>query len=150
MIVSTTEPMAFGLLQAPGAYDVDIVAGEGQSFGNPLSYGGPHVGLLATKKKHVRQMPEETGWEELPMKTDGKGYVLTLATREQHIRREKATSNICTNHSLCALRSGIYLAAMGGSGLKEVSARNAWAAHTLAGKLLGLKGVEMAFSGPFL
>jgi glycine dehydrogenase subunit 1 len=147
LTVVTSEAMAFGALKAPGNQGADIVAGEGQSFGNSLNFGGPYVGLLSAKREHLRQIPgrlvgrtvDESGRE---------GYVLTLATREQHIRREKATSNICTNHSLCALRAGIYLAAVGDRGLREIALRNLRGAHHLRTKLLEQKGVEAVYQGP--
>jgi glycine dehydrogenase subunit 1 len=107
-VVVTTEAMAFGVLQPPGRFGVDIVAGEGQSFGNYPSFGGPFVGLLCAKKEFLRQLPGRLVGQTKDSEGNP-GYVLTLSTREQHIRRDKATSNICTNHSLCALRSAIYL-----------------------------------------
>jgi glycine dehydrogenase subunit 1 len=147
LTVSTAEAMAFGAIRAPGSEGADIVAGEGQSFGNPLSFGGPYVGLLAAKKEYLRQIPGRLVGRTLDR--DGKeGYVLTLATREQHIRREKATSNICTNHSLCALRACIYLATVGERGLREIALKNLWNANRLRAGLLELKGVEALYKGP--
>jgi glycine dehydrogenase subunit 1 len=147
LIASTTEPMAFGLLKGPGSQGADIVAGEGQSFGNSLSFGGPYVGMLAAKSEHVRQLPGRIVGKTKDQNGQN-GYVLTLATREQHIRREKATSNICTNHSLCALRAAIFLATLGASGLREIAQRNLWAATRLRSKLRDLKGVQSVYEGP--
>lgn len=145
--VTTTEAMAFGLLRGPGSQGADVVAGEGQSFGNAMSYGGPHVGLFATKKEFIRQLPGRLVGKTVDQ--EGKdGYVLTLATREQHIRRERATSNICTNHSLCALRSCIYMALVGEKGLREISLRNAWVARKLRARLLEIQGVQPLYTGP--
>ncbi len=123
MVVSFTEPMACGRIRNPGSQGADIVCGEGQSFGIPQSYGGPGVGMFACKKEYIRNMPGR-----LVGKTrdrDGRqGFVLTLSTREQHIRREKATSNICTNSGLCAMASAMYMASVGGTGLRELARLN--------------------------
>ncbi|MCB0309366.1 MAG: aminomethyl-transferring glycine dehydrogenase subunit GcvPA, partial [Bdellovibrionales bacterium] len=147
-IVTNTEPIAFGLLKPPGKFDADIVAGEGQSFGNGLSFGGPYVGLFTTRKPLLRQMPGRLVGQTVDQ-DNRKGYVLTLATREQHIRREKATSNICTNHSLCALRSAIHMALLGRSGLKELAQQNYARAQTLKRMLLEIKGVSLKYEAPF-
>src|SRR5678816_4246714 len=119
-IVNVCEALSLGILSPPSG---DIIAGEAQSFGVPMSYGGPHVGFLATRDKYVRQMPGRL----VGMGSDHEGrraFVLTLSTREQHIRREKATSNICTNQSLCALMATIYLATLGPMGLRDVAEQN--------------------------
>lgn len=122
-ITSFTEPMAYGLLKSPGGQGADIACGEGQSFGIPRSFGGPALGLFAAKLQYVRNMPGRLVGQTVDM--EGKrGFVLTLATREQHIRREKATSNICTNNSLCALAAAMYMASIGGTGLKDLAKLN--------------------------
>lgn len=122
-VTSFTEPLAYGILKSPGAQGADIACGEGQSFGIPQSFGGPGLGMFASRMKYVRSMPGRLVGETLDR--EGKrGFVLTLATREQHIRREKATSNICTNNSLCALSAAMYLAGLGGTGLRELALLN--------------------------
>lgn len=118
-----TEAMSLPFLRPPGENGVDIVVGEAQSFGLPLSYGGPYLGFIAAKKDFLRQMPGRIVGETVDTK-GRRGYVLTLSTREQHIKREKATSNICTNQAWCALRASVYLTAMGKTGLREISRIN--------------------------
>ena len=141
-VVAVTEMVALGAVISPGEMGADIVVGEGQSLGNPLSFGGPYLGLFAGREAHVRQMPGRLCGETVD--ADGRrGYTLTLATREQHIRREKATSNICTNSGLCALAFCIHLALLGGAGLSRLSALNHAAAVTLAGKLADIDGAEI-------
>jgi glycine dehydrogenase subunit 1 len=133
--------MAFGLIEPPGAQGADIVAGEGQSFGNALSFGGPYVGLFATREKLVRAMPGRVAGETAD--ADGKrGFVLTLSTREQHIRREKATSNICTNAGLCTLAFTIHMTLLGEVGLRRLAALNHEAALKLRAALAAIPGVE--------
>jgi glycine dehydrogenase subunit 1 len=128
--------------------EADIVAMEGQSFGLAPSYGGPYAGVIATRDKFVRQMPGRLAGETLD--SNGKrGYVLTLATREQHIRREKATSNICTNQALCALAVNIHLCLLGKEGLKELAAQNLAKARFALDELEKIRGVRRAFTGPF-
>ena len=118
-----TEILSLGLIESPGAMGADIVVGEGQSIGNGLNFGGPYVGLFATREKYVRQMPGRLCGQTLD--TEGRrGYVLTLSTREQHIRREKATSNICTNSGLCALAFSIHLTLLGETGLRQLALIN--------------------------
>lgn len=148
LVVAISEPISLGVLKSPGACGADIVAGETQSFGIPLSYGGPYCGMFATLDKHVRQMPGRLVGET----RDGegrRGYVLTLSTREQHIRREKATSNICTNQGLFALMTTIYLATMGKHGVQEVAKQNLQKAHYAASAISKIPGFELEFSGPF-
>ena len=123
LVAGFSEPLAFGMMKNPGSQGADIAAGEGQSLGIPRSFGGPALGMFAARMKYVRNMPGRLVGQTTDV--DGKrGFVLTLATREQHIRREKATSNICTNHSLCALASAMYMAALGGTGIKELARLN--------------------------
>jgi glycine dehydrogenase subunit 1 len=122
-VASFTEALAYGLLKSPGSQGADIVGGEGQSLGIPRSFGGPALGMLASTKKHMRSLPGRLVGKTKDL--DGKrGFVLTLATREQHIRREKATSNICTNNSLCALAAAMYMASVGGTGIRELARLN--------------------------
>ena len=142
LIVCVAEPVSLGLVTPPGAMGADIVAGEGQAIGNGLNFGGPYLGLLATRESLVRQMPGRVAGETVD--SEGRrGYVLTLATREQHIRREKATSNICTNSGLCALAFTIHLALLGEHGLKRLARINHARACALADRLSALEGVEL-------
>ena len=146
-VVVVTEAISFGLLKPPGAFGADIVVGEGQSWGVPMGFGGPHVGLFATQEKYVRQMPGRLAGVAYD-KNGNRGFVLTLSTREQHIRREKATSNICTNQGLIALAATIYMETMGKQGLREVAEQNAQKAAYAAGRIAALEGFELAFSSP--
>src|SRR6266567_113198 len=148
LVVAITEPVSLGVLKPPGECGADIVAGETQSFGIPLSYGGPYCGLFATLDKHVRQMPGRLVGEARD--NEGRrGYVLTLSTREQHIRREKATSNICTNQGLFALMATVYLATMGKRGVQEVARQNLQKAHYAASRISKLDGIDLPFDSPF-
>jgi len=145
-ITCFSEPLAYGLLKAPGELDADIVCGEGQSLGIPQSFGGPGVGIFAAKQKYVRNLPGRLVGQTVD--ADGKrGFVLTLSTREQHIRREKATSNICSNQSLCAMAAGMYMAALGGTGFRELAALNRDKSEYLK-TALQAAGLEIAFSSP--
>jgi glycine dehydrogenase subunit 1 len=148
LIVAITEPVSLGILKPPGSCGADIVAGETQSFGIPLSFGGPYCGMFATLDKHVRQMPGRLVGEARDDQ-GRRGYVLTLSTREQHIRREKATSNICTNQGLFALMTTVYLSTMGKHGVHEVARQNLHKAHYAASQISKLEGFEIKFSGHF-
>src|SRR6202171_6258830 len=148
LIVAVTEAMSFGLLRSPGTCGADIVVAEGQSFGVPLSFGGPYVGLFATRDKYARQIPGRLVGEAYD-KHGRRGFVLTLATREQHIRREKATSNICTNEGLIALASTVYLETMGRRGIQEAAGQCAQKAHYAAREISKIDGFSLPFSAPF-
>ena len=146
-VVVVTEAISFGLLKTPGECGADIVVGEGQSWGVPMGFGGPHVGLFATQEKFVRQMPGRLCGVAYD-KNGNRGFVLTLSTREQHIRREKATSNICTNQGLIALAATIYMETMGKKGLQEVAMQNAQKSAYAKDQIAGIDGYEIAFSSP--
>jgi len=148
LIVAVAEALSFGALRSPGACGADIVIAEGQSFGVPLSYGGPYVGLFATLEKYIRQIPGRLVGETRDNK-GRRGYVLTLSTREQHIRREKATSNICTNQGLFALMATVYLATMGRRGVQEVARQNLQKAHYAAEEIAKIDGFDLGFAAPF-
>ncbi|MCM8729425.1 aminomethyl-transferring glycine dehydrogenase subunit GcvPA [Hephaestia sp. GCM10023244] len=142
LIAVVTEPVALGALKSPGEMDADIVVGEGQSIGVGLQFGGPYVGLFGCKQQYVRQMPGRLCGETVD--ADGKrGFVLTLSTREQHIRREKATSNICTNSGLCALAFSIHMTLLGEAGLRTLAAVNHAGAVAAAERLAQVPGVEL-------
>ena len=142
LIIAVTEIISLGALTNPGEMGADIVSGEGQSLGNPISFGGPHVGLLSTREKFLRQMPGRLAGETVD--EDGKrGWVLTLSTREQHIRREKATSNICTNSGLCALAFSIHLSLLGEDGFTQLAKINHQKAIDLSKAIESLDEVEL-------
>src|SRR5215216_628357 len=147
-VVAMSEPMSLGVLKSPGAAGADIVVGEAQSFGIPLSFGGPYCGMFATNEKYMRQMPGRLVGEAADHE-GRRGYVLTLSTREQHIRREKATSNICTNQGLFALMATVYLATMGRRGVQEVARQNLQKAHYAASEIARLDGFDLRFTAPF-
>ncbi len=147
-VVVVAEGLSLGLLQAPGRAGADIVCGEAQSFGIPLSFGGSYCGFFATNEKLMRQIPGRLVGRASDANGHG-GFVLTLATREQHIRREKATSNICTNQGLYALMATIYLSTMGRRGLLEVAEQNAQKAHYAAKRIAAGAGYRIRFSAPF-
>ena len=148
LVVVVTEPIALGLLKAPGEQGADIVLGEGQGLGVPLSYGGPYLGFLAARQSFLRQMPGRIVGEALDV--DGRrGYVLTLATREQHIRREKATSNICTNEGLCALTAAIFMAVLGKEGLMELARHNRLKAAYARERIATARGCSVPYAAPF-
>jgi glycine cleavage system P protein (glycine dehydrogenase) subunit 1 len=142
LIAVVTEVVSLGLVTPPGAMGADIVVGEGQSIGNPLTFGGPYVGLFATTSKYLRQMPGRLCGETVD-KEGRRGFVLTLSTREQHIRREKATSNICTNSGLCVLAFTIHMSLLGEAGLKRLARVNHANAVALADLLAKVPGVEV-------
>ncbi len=142
LIAVVTEPVALGAIKSPGEMGADIVVGEGQSIGVGLNFGGPYVGLFATREKYVRQMPGRLAGETVD--AEGKrGFVLTLSTREQHIRREKATSNICTNSGLCALAFTIHMTLLGEKGLRQLAERNHYLAVEAAERLATVPGVSL-------
>src|SRR4051812_26358071 len=147
LVVVVTESASFGLLRSPGACGADIVVAEGQSFGVPVSYGGPYVGLFATRDKYARQIPGRLAGIAYD-KEGRRGFVLTLATREQHIRREKATSNICTNEGLIALAATIYMTTMGRAGLQEVAAHCAQKAAYARKAISAIEGFSIPYSAP--
>jgi glycine dehydrogenase subunit 1 len=148
LIAVVTEPVALGLIRSPGEMGADIVVGEGQSIGVGLNFGGPYVGLFATRDRYVRQMPGRLAGETVD--ADGKrGFVLTLSTREQHIRREKATSNICTNSGLCALAFSIHMTLLGEKGIRGLSELNHAKATAAAERLARVSGVDLVNDGFF-
>ena len=145
LVSAVTEALSLALLTSPGAQGADIVCGEAQSFGVPMGLGGPHLGFLATRFKRVRQMPGRLVGETVD--TQGRrGYVLTLSTREQHIRRERATSNICTNQGLCLTMATVYLALMGRRGLRELAEHNLAKAEYAKARVRATPGLELAHS----
>jgi glycine dehydrogenase subunit 1 len=148
MVTATSEAIALGLLKSPGESGADIAVAEGQSLGIPLSYGGPGVGLFACRDRFLRNMPGRLVGETADHE-GRRGFVLTLATREQHIRRERATSNICTNHGLCALAATVFLCLMGKQGLRELAERNAKKCHYARDLLVRIPGCREYFSAPF-
>ena len=148
LLIVATYPLALGLLEPPGSFGADIVIGEGQSLGLPMGFGGPLLGLFATKMEFLRQLPGRVAGRTID--AEGKtGYTMAAQTREQHIRRERATSNICTNSALCALAATVYLASVGAEGLRQVAELNFAKAHYLASEIGRLKGYRLAFDAPF-
>ncbi|MBC8550987.1 MAG: aminomethyl-transferring glycine dehydrogenase subunit GcvPA [Candidatus Brocadiales bacterium] len=146
-ITSTTEPLSWAMLKPFSEYNVDIVTAEGQSFGNPMNFGGPGLGIFAAKQAYVRQIPGRLVGETVDIHGN-RGFALTLCTREQHIRREKATSNICTNHGLCALAAAVYLVTYG-KNLGKLAQLNNQLAVCFAGKLSQIEGIDLVFDKPF-
>jgi len=146
LIAGFTDGTSLGILKPAGASGADFVVGEGQSFGNPLNYGGPYLGIFAAREKFLRRIPGRLAGATVD-KNGKRGFVLTLQTREQHIRREKATSNICSNEALCALAAGVYLAALG-KNLGKLAALNVYKTQYLKNKLLQLAGWQEVFSAP--
>jgi glycine dehydrogenase subunit 1 len=149
LLVVVSEPISLGLLTPPGDFGADIVVGDAQPCGNSLSFGGPSAGYMACRKDFIRQLPGRLAG----MTVDNRGnraFTLTLQTREQHIRRAKATSNICTNQALNALAMLVYVTAMGPGGLKQLCNISAQRAHYLAEQLTKIDGISLAYKGPFL
>jgi glycine dehydrogenase subunit 1 len=146
LISGFTDGTSLGILKPAGDCGADFVVGEGQSFGNPLNYGGPYLGIFAAREKYMRRIPGRLVGATVDKK-GRRGFVLTLQTREQHIRREKATSNICSNESLCALAAGVYLAALG-KNLRKLSLLNIYKTQCLKARLLQLPGWKTVFSAP--
>jgi glycine dehydrogenase subunit 1 len=146
LVAGFTDGTALGILKPAGELGADFVVGEGQSFGNPLNYGGPYLGIFAAQEKFLRRIPGRLVGATVD-KNGKRGFVLTLQTREQHIRREKATSNICSNEALCALAAGVYLAALG-KNLQKLALLNIQKTQYLKNKLLELKGWKEVFAAP--
>jgi glycine dehydrogenase subunit 1 len=149
LLIACVDPISLGVLSAPGDYGADLAVGDGQPLGIPLSFGGPYVGFIACREALMRRMPGRLVGATVDDKGQ-RGFVLTLQAREQHIRRENATSNITTNHALMALAATVYLAHMGGKGLAAVAEISGQRAHHLAERLTRKPGYSLAFSGPFL
>ncbi|MEX0929830.1 MAG: aminomethyl-transferring glycine dehydrogenase subunit GcvPA [Balneolales bacterium] len=148
LLVSVVDPISLGVIIEPSAYDADIVVGEAQGMGIGLQFGGPYCGIFATKKSLIRKLPGRLSG--ITIDADGKeAFVLTLQTREQHIRRDKATSNICTNQGLMALASTIYMALLGKKGIQEVADQSTQKAHYLASEINKLDGYSLYFNKPF-
>lgn len=147
-IVSINEPLSLGLLAPPGEFNADVVAGEAQALGNPLNFGGPHLGYIAAKSEFLKKLPGRlSGLTTDPLQR--LGYILTLQAREQHVRRERATSNICTNQALNALAATVYLALVGRRGLRDIAEICVHRAHYMGERLLELDGFELLFDSPF-
>ncbi|MFQ5463390.1 MAG: aminomethyl-transferring glycine dehydrogenase subunit GcvPA [Phycisphaerae bacterium] len=148
LAIVATDPLTGGVLKTPGELDADIVVAEGQPLGIPLQYGGPYLGLLATRKQYLRKMPGRV--VGMTQDQDGRrGFCLAMQTREQHIKRERASSNICTNQGLLAIRASVYMAALGAEGLREVAGQCFDKAHYAAERIAALDGYEPAFDAPF-
>lgn len=148
LAIASVDPISLGLLKSPGDYGADIAVAEGQPLGIPLQYGGPYVGVLACREPYVRKMPGRLIGETVD-REGRRTYVLNLQAREQHIRRDKATSNICTNQGLMALRATVFLSLLGPQGLREVAELCVRKAHYAAAKLAQVPGIELAFQRPF-
>jgi glycine dehydrogenase subunit 1 len=147
LVAVSVDPISLGLLKRPGEYGADIVVAEGQSLGTPMQYGGPYLGIMACREQFVRRMPGRIAGQTVD-RNGKRCWVLTLQTREQHIRREKATSNICTNQGLFALRASVYLSAMGPQGMREVATACVRKAHYAMEKLTAGNRLKAAFDRP--
>jgi glycine dehydrogenase subunit 1 len=147
LVVGIADPLAMGILRPPGEYGADIVAGEGQPLGNHLNFGGPYLGMMATRQEYVRRIPGRLVGATVDVE-GRRGFVLTLQTREQHIRRERATSNICTNESLNALAAAIYMVALGKQGIQKVAELNLRKAHYAKTRMVEIPGFSVAFRAP--
>jgi len=147
LVVTVTEALSLALLEAPGALGADLVCGEAQSFGVPIAFGGPHLGFLAARSAQVRQLPGRLVGQTVDAE-GRRGFVLTLSTREQHIRRERATSNICTNQGLCLLMATVYLALLGRRGLRELAELNLAKAEYAKARIRSSQRLRLPFSGP--
>lgn len=148
MFIMGCNPIALGILKSPAECGADVAVGEGQPLGLPLGYGGPYLGFMATTTKHMRKLPGRIVGET----TDNRGnraYVLSLQAREQHIRREKASSNICSNEALCALTAAVYMSVMGPEGLKEAAKQSMAKSHYMANALAEIPGIKLAYEGTF-
>ena len=148
MYIMGCNPIALAIMKTPRDCGADVAVGEGQPLGLPLGYGGPYLGYMATTSKHMRKLPGRIVGETVDSKGET-AYVLSLQAREQHIRREKASSNICSNEALCALTASIYMATMGPQGMAEVARQSMAKAHYLAKGLCAIEGVTLRYSGPF-
>jgi glycine dehydrogenase subunit 1 len=148
MYVMGCNPIALAIMKTPRDCGADVAVGEGQPLGMPIAYGGPYLGFMTTTNKHVRKLPGRIVGETVDSKGD-KAYVLSLQAREQHIRREKASSNICSNQALCALTAGLYMATMGPNGMAEAARQSMAKAHYLASELCKIPGVSMKYAGEF-
>jgi len=148
LLIAIVDPISLGMIKPPGQYGVDIAVADGQALGNPISFGGPGLGIFACRKEYLRQMPGRIVGKTVDV--DGRpGYVMTLVTREQHIRRERATSNICTSEALMAVAAAVYLATLGRTGLRHVAELCYHKAHYAAKRITELKGYSLIFSKPF-
>jgi glycine dehydrogenase subunit 1 len=148
LLVASVDPVSLGVLKPPAEYGAAIAVGEGQSLGSPVAFGGPLLGFMAAERKHIRRMPGRI----IGATSDAsgrRGYVMTLQTREQHIRREKATSNICTNQGLLALAAAVHLSVLGRRGFRELSEQVTSRAHYAARSLVDVQGIELRFDLPF-
>lgn len=147
-VIMSGNPISYGLLKTPGEYDVDIAIGEGQPLGMPISFGGPYLGYMTCKQAMMRKLPGRVVGQTTD-KDGNRCFVLTLQAREQHIRREKASSNICSNQALCAMVASVYMAAVGPQGIKQVALNSASNAHYLAGELAKIEGFKLRYDGEF-